>query len=135
MAIWGSCAICIFVGYKPPTRHTRYDSLTGTQRIARLDLPGFALFLAGLTLFLVGLNLGGGLYTWTSATVLSTLIIGIALLVGFGIWEWKGTKTGMLNHEMFRGRKNRGRTFAILQGLIAIEGGTLFAYLVFYPVL
>jgi hypothetical protein len=135
MAIWGLCGICIMVGYKPPTRHTRYDGLTAIQKVARLDLPGFALFGAGLTLFLVGLNLGGGLYTWSSATVLCTLVIGIATLISFGVWEWKGTKTGMLNHEMFRGGKNRGRTFAILQGLIAIEGGLLFAYLVFYPVL
>jgi hypothetical protein len=41
----------------------------------------------------------------------------------------------MLNHDMFRGGKDRGRTFGILQGLIAVEGCLVFAYLVFYPVL
>jgi hypothetical protein len=105
------------------------------QKLARLDLPGFFLLTAGLTLLLTGLNLGGGLYAWATATVLATLIVGILCLVAFGIYEWRYTKTGILHHDLFRGGKNGGRTFAICIGLIFIEGILLFGYVIFYPVL
>lgn len=105
------------------------------QKIGALDLPGVFLFAAGLTLFLVGLNLGGGLFEWTDRRVLATLIVGIITLFGFGFYEWLGTKTGMAHHDMFRGAKGRGVSYAIFIGLIFIEGIQLFAYIIFYPVL
>lgn len=105
------------------------------QKLRHLDLPGFSLLTTGLTLFLTGLNLGGGLYTWTNARVLATLISGLVVLVGFGLYEWKGTETGILNHELFRGGKAAGRTFAICVSLIFIEGTMLFSYIIFYPVM
>lgn len=135
MALWGATAIGIFVGYRPPKRHTRLDHLSFLQKLGRLDLPGCGLLTTGLTLFLTGLNLGGGIFTWTSAPVLATLIIGIVILIAFGVYEWKFTMTGILHHDLFRGGKDGGRTFAICVGLIFIEGILLFAYVIFYPVL
>ncbi|KAJ5407995.1 hypothetical protein N7509_001878 [Penicillium cosmopolitanum] len=135
MGLWGLTAICLFFGYKPPKRHTDFDHLSLTQKIARLDLPGFMLLTAGITLLLTGLNLGGGLYAWASAPVLSTIIIGILCLFSFGIYEWKATTTGILHHELFRGGKTGGRTFALSVGLIFIEGILLFSYTIFYPAL
>ncbi|KAJ5585641.1 hypothetical protein N7450_005428 [Penicillium hetheringtonii] len=135
MGLWGLTAICLFFGYKPPKRHTDFDHLSLTQKIARLDLPGFFLLTAGTTLLLSGLNLGGGLYAWSSAPVLSTIIIGILCLFSFGIYEWKATTTGILHHELFHGGKSGGRTFAICVGLIFIEGILLFSYTIFYPTL
>lgn len=134
MALWGLTAVGIFFGYKPPKRHTRLDHLSFLQKLRHLDLPGFGLLTAGLALFLTGLNLGGGLYTWTNSRVLATLVVGLVLLMGFGVYEWKGTKDGILNHELFRGGKAAGRTFAICVGLIFIEGIMLFSYIIFYPV-
>lgn len=135
MAFWGVSAIGLFMGYRPPKRHTRLDHLSLFQKLRRLDLPGTFLLTAGLTLFLVGLNLGGGVYTWTAAPVLATLIIGLVILIVFGLFEWKGNKTGILNHELFRGGKDRGRTFALCVLLIFIEGIMLFSYMIFYPVM
>jgi hypothetical protein len=135
MALWGVTAIGIFVGYRPPKRHTRLDHLSFWQKLSQLDLPGGGLLTVGLTLFLTGLNLGGSLFSWTNARVLATLITGIIILISFGLYEWKGTKTGILNHELFRGGKAAGRTFAICVGLIFIEGIMLFSYIIFYPVL
>jgi len=69
---------------------------TTTSRSCRscrkLDITGSFLLAAGISLFLTGLNLGGGLYSWTDATTLCTLVIGLAILVVFGLFEWKGTK-------------------------------------------
>ncbi len=135
MALWGTTAICIFVGYKPPKRHTRYDHLSFTQKIMALDLPGAGIFAVGLTLFLTGLNLGGGLFTWTDARVLATLIVGIVAILGFFAYEWKGTSTGMINHDLFRGKKGNGSTLSAFLALIFIEGIMLFSYIIFYPVL
>lgn len=135
MAIWGLTALGIFFGYKPPKRHTRLDHLSFMQKLKRLDFPGFGLLAVGLTLFLTGVNLGGGLFTWKSVPVLTTLIIGIILLVVFGIHEWRFTKTGILDHALFRGGKNRGRTFAICVALMFLEGIVVFSFIIFYPVL
>ena len=105
------------------------------RKIRQLDLFGFFLFTAGLCLFLTGMNLGGGLYKWTSPAVLATLVIGIVTLIGFAGYEWKGTTHGMMNHALFHGGKEGGRSFAICLGLIFIEGILLFAIVIFYPIL
>ena len=101
MALWGLTAIGILVGYRPPRRHTRFDHLSLYQKFGRIDLPGCGLLTAGLTLFLTGLNLGGGIFAWATAPVLATLVVGIVLLIVFGIYEWKFTKVGILNHDLF----------------------------------
>ena len=135
MALWGICALGIVIGYRPPKRHTRLDHLGIWQKIGHLDLPGFVLFAAGLSLFLVGLNLGGDEYTWSSSRVLGTLISGLIILCCFGTYEWKGTSVGFLHHDLFRGDKAMGRTFAIAAWLIFAEGILLFSYIVFFPTL
>lgn len=135
MAIWGLTAFGIFFAYRPPKRHTRLDHLSFMQRIKRPDLLGCSLLTAGLTLLLTGIDLGGGLFTWKSAPVLAILIIGIILLVLYGVYEWRFTKTGISDHGLCQGGKNRGRTFAICIALMLIEGVMTFAFILFYPVL
>lgn len=133
-AVWGAAAVGIIFGYRPPKRHTRLDHLSFWQKLGHLDLPGFALLTSGLTLFSVGLSLGGGLYPWTDAHTLATLIVGFVVLVAFGVYEWKGTTSGILNHELFRGGKNKGRVFAICNGLMVVESILGFPFIVFYSV-
>ena len=133
-AVWGAAAVGIIFGYRPPKRHTRLDHLSFWQKLSHLDLPGFTLLTIGLTLFSVGLSLGGGLYPWTDAHTQATLIIGLVLLVGFGLYEWKGTQSGILSHELFRGGKNKGRVFALCNGLMIIESILGFPFIVFYSV-
>ncbi len=135
MALWGATAIGLFIGYRPLKRHTRLDHLSLLQKLGRLDLPGAGLLTTGLTLLLTGLSLGGGIFGWSATPVLTTLIVGVVVLIAFGAYEWKGTKTGILHHDLFRGGKAAGRTFAICVGLIFMEGILLFAYVIFYPVL
>ena len=133
MGLWGGTALGVLVGYRPPKRHTRLDHLSFWQKLGHLDLPGFGLLTTGLALFLTGLNLGGGLFKWTDVRVLVTLIVGIVILLSFGFYEWKGTETGILHHDLFRGGKKAGRTFAICISLIFIEGILVFSYIIFYP--
>ncbi|KAK4494709.1 hypothetical protein PRZ48_014065 [Zasmidium cellare] len=134
-ALWGFIALAILFGYKPPKRHTRYDHLSLWQKIGKLDLVGFFLLTTGLALFLPGLNLGGEQYPWSNSRVLATLITGVALLVGFGLYEWKGTAKGILHHDLFANEKGHGRAFALCVMLIFIEGILLFSIIIFYPIL
>lgn len=133
MALWGAIAVGIIVGYKPPKRHILLDHLTFWQKLGILDLPGTGLLTTGLALFLVGLNLGSGETPWATAKVLVPLIIGICVLIAFGVYEWKFTSTGILHHDLFRRGKEKGQTFSILVSLIFIEGILLFSYILFYP--
>ena len=135
MGLWGASAVGILLGYRPPKRHTRLDHLSLWQKLGQLDLHGLGLLTTGLTLFLVGLNLGGTLYSWTNARTLATLIAGLVILICFCLYEWKGTTTGIVHHELFRGGKSRGRTFALCVALLSIEAAMLFTYIIFYPVL
>lgn len=84
---------------------------------------------------LCSLNLGGGLYAWSSATVIATIAVGLMTLIAFFVYEWKGTSHPMLNHALFTGGKEGGRSFAILLGLMFVEGILLFAYVIFFPVM
>lgn len=133
-ALWGATALGILVGYRPPKRHTRLDHLSLLQKIKHLDLIGFGLLTAGLVILLAGLSMGGSQHPWASAPTLSTLIIGIVVVAVFGVYEWKGTSTGILHHELFR-HGSRSRTFVICCILIFIEGMMLYPFILFYPVL
>lgn len=133
VALWGLTTIGILFAYRPPKRHTQLDHLSFWKKIQQLDLFGLFLLTAGLVLFLISLNLGGGQYTWSDGRVLGTLISGIAVLIAFGIYEWKGTTTGFMPHELFRGGEGMGRSFAICMVLIFVEGIQIFSIVIFYP--
>ncbi|GKZ37855.1 hypothetical protein AbraIFM66950_009645 [Aspergillus brasiliensis] len=135
MAFWGVTAAGTYLGYRPPKQRTIYSDLSLKQKILCLDLVGLVMFMVGLTLFLVALNLGGGLARWTSARVLVTLILGLVILIAFTVYEWKTTGTAMVHHDLFRGGRNAGRSYAIFLVLIFIEGIMLFAYMLFYPIM
>lgn len=132
--LWGASALFLIIGYRPPKRHTRLDHLSFWQKIGKVDLIGALILVIGLTLLLAGLNLGGAQFAWTAAPVLSTLLIGIFSLIVFGIYEWKGTKIGILHHELFT-HSHSLRTFIICLTLMFVEGVLVFSFILFYPVL
>jgi len=67
-----------------------------------LDLPGLALASAGLLGVVWGLVNGNG-DGWTSPSIVASLAAGVALLVGFVMWELR-TKEPMLPMRFFRNR-------------------------------
>ncbi len=68
----------------------------------RVDLPGVALASAGLFGIVFGLVRANAL-GWTSATVLTSLLGGVALVAAFGWWETR-TSAPMLPLRFFRSR-------------------------------
>ena len=135
MALWGVSGLGILVGYRPPPRHSKLDHLSFREKLAKVDFTGALLLLSGLTLLLVGINIGGGSVGWKSTKVYVTLPLGGALLIAFGLFEWRGTSTGILHHDLFQGGANAGRTFAIAIGLIFLEGLMIFSFVLFYPLM
>lgn len=133
--LWGATTLALLVGYKEPKRQSMYSHLSFWAKLGHLDLTGWLLLTTGVTLFITGTSLGGAAYSWTNARTLSTLVIGIVALLAFFIYEWKGTSTGILHHELFRGGRNQGRTFAICAILLSVEAIMAFAFGLFYPIL
>jgi EmrB/QacA subfamily drug resistance transporter len=69
---------------------------------SRLDIPGTVLASAGLFGIVFGL-IRGNADGWTSPTVLTGLVAGVALLVGFVLWELR-TDSPLLPMRLFRNR-------------------------------
>jgi EmrB/QacA subfamily drug resistance transporter len=80
-------------------------------RLSQLDYPGFVLFAAGVTSILVGLSAGGGA-SWTGATVLGPIALGIALIGAFVIVEQRA-RVPLLPLRILRHRGLGGAVFSI----------------------
>ncbi|KAF7536057.1 hypothetical protein G7Z17_g13096 [Cylindrodendrum hubeiense] len=113
--------ISILLFYHPMPRPNP-EGYSAKQRLLKLDWLGIFLACAGLTLFLVGINYGGNPYEWTSAIVLGTMIPGAVLLAIFGLWEWKGTSTGILPHAVFQDRNYNAALLIRVSGGFALYG-------------
>ncbi|KAI1843562.1 hypothetical protein JX265_007346 [Neoarthrinium moseri] len=83
----GLAIVLLFLFYHPPTFDLLHERKSKRELLERLDYFGIFLWTAGLTLFLMGISLGGTIYPWVSAPVISTIIIGGALLVVLFVWE------------------------------------------------
>ena len=87
-----------------------------------MDFVGVGLFSLGCILFLVGVNWGGRQYDWNSAPVISTLVIGAALLVALGFYEvYVDLPYPMLPPKFFR----NVRGFTVLL-VVCFVGGMLY---------
>jgi len=81
------CTIGLLVSYFPKA-HVRAEGFTARQILKRIDYAGAFLSIVGLSLFLVALQAGGYTHPWKSAYVLCTLLIGIALVFAWIVWEY-----------------------------------------------
>ncbi|ORX66743.1 MFS general substrate transporter [Linderina pennispora] len=74
---------------------------TVRDKLKRVDLPGALLLLAGLVLLILGLNWGGKDYSWKSPAVITTLVLGPLLLVGFVCVERWVAKEPIIHLRLF----------------------------------
>ncbi|KAJ6062609.1 uncharacterized protein N7446_006729 [Penicillium canescens] len=73
-------------------------------KLKAIDFFGALLALGGTSVLLLGLTWGGGEYSWNSAHVIATLVVGFAISVAFVAWQWKGTSTPLVPMHIFRGK-------------------------------
>jgi predicted membrane channel-forming protein YqfA (hemolysin III family) len=62
------------------------------SKLKAVDFLGIFLALAGMTVVILGLTWGGKEYSWNSAQVIATLVVGTAASVAFMLWQWKGPR-------------------------------------------
>ncbi|KAF4841074.1 Efflux pump FUS6 [Colletotrichum siamense] len=70
-------------------------------KLARFDWLGSFLFTAGSTSFLFGISTGGVMYEWKSFRPLLPLVLGVFILVAFGVWELRFAKEPMIDKGIF----------------------------------
>lgn len=117
-----------FIFYHPPPREITVG-LTRRQVLARIDYVGGFLSITGFLLFMMALQWGGYQYKWTSAHVLSTLLIGLVFITAFGIYEKFFAK-----YPMFPGAIAKEPRILLLTLVITfISGSNFFSVLMFWP--
>ena len=76
----------------------------------------------------MAMQAGGYNHPWDSAYVLSTMLIGLALIGVFVVWEWKYCKKPMVPHELFAGQ----RIVAMAYGIAFVAGKLAFLSLILW---
>ncbi|KAL2758430.1 hypothetical protein ACRALDRAFT_2133342 [Sodiomyces alcalophilus JCM 7366] len=118
--------------YHPPT----YDQLnvqgkTVWQTTMSLDFIGIFLYVSGCVLFLIGLSWGGVMYPWASPETLCTLLIGVATIVAFVVYEAYFCKVKpLMPPRMFR---NIG--FSAIVTIATIGSMVYYSLTVLWPVI
>jgi hypothetical protein len=64
------------------------SQLSLIEKLKRLDLPGFALFIPAVIMLLLAVQWGGTKYSWNSATVIGLLCGFVGMLAIFIAWQW-----------------------------------------------
>ncbi|KAI9877682.1 MAG: hypothetical protein M1830_003124 [Pleopsidium flavum] len=114
--------------YFPPPR-VNSKGLTNREIISQIDFIGGLLSVSGMILFMAGLQWGGYQYPWGSAHTLVPLILGVFLLITFGVWEAKGAKFPMFPARL----KQDPRVLALTLIITFISGANFFSVLMFWP--
>lgn len=101
--------------FPPPPSHSK---MSLKQILRACDPIGTLLLIAGATTLLLALDWGGGTYAWSDKHVVAPLVVGLALLIIFGLYEAYGRSDGIVAHVFFEKNNN----FALSVGAFAIEG-------------
>ena len=123
-AFEGLSLLLVVFFYRPPNFKTKHqlDGKTRWELVKQMDFIGIGLFSLGCILFLIGVNWGGRQYAWSSAPVVSTLVIGALLLVALGFYEaYAPLKYPMLPPKFFK----NVRGFTVLL-VVCFVGGMLY---------
>ncbi|CAO2655668.1 Nn.00g044710.m01.CDS01 [Neocucurbitaria sp. VM-36] len=96
-----------------PHNHTRAEGFSRTAILKRIDYVGGVLSITGLTLFLVSLQAGGYTHPWASGYVLGTMLVGLALIGAWIVYEWKFAKYPMVPGELFKGQRIVGLAYVV----------------------
>lgn len=112
----GLAAILLFFFYHPPSFQLLHKNRSRMDQLKRLDFVGLALFISGLVLFLMGLSWGGQSYPWKSAQTISTIVVGVAALVAFVLYDtYLHQGDPLLPMHLF---KSRGYLAMVMTGMV-----------------
>ncbi|KAM7186785.1 Major facilitator superfamily domain containing protein [Rhypophila sp. PSN 637] len=115
-AFHGATSLGLLLFYWPPK--TEYPKMSFKKMIWAIDPIGSVTFILSATLMLLGLDWAAGTYEWSDPHVAVPLSVGLALLVVFCVYEWKGRSDGLVAHIFF----HRDKNFAFSVFAFAVEG-------------
>ncbi|KAH7126497.1 major facilitator superfamily domain-containing protein [Dactylonectria estremocensis] len=121
-AFHGATSLGLFLFYWPPKR-LEHPRLSVKDILWACDPVGSVLFISSVSLMLLALNWSGGTYPWSDAHVIAPLAVGLALLVMFGLYEWKGRTDGLVAHVFFQHNAN----FALSVFAFGVEGWVFYS--------
>ena len=105
----------------------------GNASLRDLDYLGIVLFTAGVVPFMLGLsnkgnvNSEGQLASWTDLNVSGLIVLGLVILVGFLIVEFRA-KEPIIPLDLFR-----GRDYSVSMAAVFVFGVAMFAAVLFMP--
>ncbi|QLI63601.1 Efflux pump dotC [Metarhizium brunneum] len=73
-------------------------------KLKAVDFGGIFLAFAGMTIFILGMTWGGREYSWNSVQVITTMVIGVVVSIGFVLWQWKGPKYPLVPLHIFKSK-------------------------------
>lgn len=121
-------ALGIALLFNPLPREEQITMIT-SEKLRQLDWVGYALFIPGIVLFSVALSWSRNPYPWSDARIIATFVVGVVALIGFGIFEWRFKKDGILNHDLFRDRNFLWSLILIfVEGLVFWTANSYFAF-------
>lgn len=100
--------ILLILCYHPPSYSQLHASRRKTkiQQLRQLDYVGISLYISSIVLILLPLSWGGTMFPWNSPATISTLVLGLVLLIATGFWEAYSEQPSPLIPMHFL--KNRG---------------------------
>ncbi|KAJ6476702.1 MFS general substrate transporter [Mycena vitilis] len=106
--------VFVFLSVKRPEGSMR-------EKLAKVDWLGNAIVITGAGLANIALTWGGIRYPWSSAQVLAPLIVGLFLLVVFGIYEAKIAASPAIPHDIVSNRTSLSALLTtVTHGIITI---------------
>ncbi|KAK2743552.1 hypothetical protein FQN57_004850 [Myotisia sp. PD_48] len=97
------------------------------DKLKRLDWIGMVLFVIGITIFVLPLSWAGALYSWTSWRTLLPLLLGVAMLAVFAVYE-ANPQEPIVPHRLF---SSKTANMTLLGGFM--HGMILFSILLYLP--
>ena len=82
---YGLSGLLVMITYNPPPTLLRRENSIGAE-LRSVDYFGILLLLCGVIGIVTSLTWGGNAYPWKSARVIAMLVVGVAFLIGFGLY-------------------------------------------------
>jgi hypothetical protein len=126
--VYGASAVLVTAFYHPPPTGLQRQGHQVRELLAKVDYIGIIIFTGSIATLVIGLTWGGVTYPWDSGRIIAVLTIGCIGLLFFGMYEWFGTKEGILDHRMFYTRNFPILLFVcIIDGMLLLGVNVLFA--------
>ncbi|OQU97446.1 hypothetical protein CLAIMM_03376 [Cladophialophora immunda] len=130
MMMGAAAALQIFFYHPPSFQQLHGGKRTVMEEVKRIDFVGIFLMTAGLSMFLLGVSWGGSPLPWTSARILSLLIVGGVTLVVFVFYEiYSGVANPLIPMYFFKDL----RGFTCLVVICGISGISYVAPSIIWP--